>query len=111
MAKEIISLGMQNDGLRMTVRVAFWFVITSGAQPNLNISSAWSGASASDNTAIQAGTILEVVDSFSFPNGTPVANIKAYLQQEWSNRNAQIGGVGPNNTLGVFFDSVTGWSA
>jgi hypothetical protein len=110
MAKQIISLGASANSLQVTYSVVFWFPITSGARPQQN-GSLWSGASPAETTAIQNGTVLEVSASFGFPINTPIANIKAFLQQEWTNRNTQQAGVGPNSTFGVFFDSVNGWSA
>jgi hypothetical protein len=110
MAKEIISLGATNGGLTVTYTTLFWFPITSGAKAQTS-GSVWSGASTAENTAIQNGSVLEVQQSFSFPTGTSVTNVKAYLQQAWTNLNTQINGVGPASTAGVYYDSSTGWSA
>ena len=108
--KQIICMGLTSDGIEQQFSVLFWFPITSGAKAQAN-GSAWSGASPSENAAIEAGTVLEVAESYTFPTGMPVAGIKTYLQQEWANRNTQIAGAGPATDQGVFFDSATGWSA
>jgi len=110
MAKQIICMGMTSDGIEQQFSVLFWFSIATGVKPQPN-GSAWSGASASENAAIEAGTVLEVAESYTFPTGITVAAIKTYLQQEWTNRNTQIAGAGPATDQGVFFDSATGWSA
>lgn len=110
MSKEIIILGVSIVASSTTVNGLGWFAITTGAKPQAS-GSLWSGASAAENTAIQNGTVLEETFSFIFPTGLAVASIKAYLNAYWTARNAQIAGVGPNQFNGVFFDSVTGWSA
>ncbi len=77
--------------------------------PVTNATSAWQGASAPDLSAIQAGTIVEVVKGFTFPNATPAATIKSTLQSAFTALAAGL----PSKGLyyGIFFDSVTGWSA
>jgi hypothetical protein len=110
MAKEIVILGSSQNSLYTTVNAVCWFAITSGAKTQTN-GSAWGGASTAENTAIQAGTVLEEQNSFQFPTGLPTANMKAFLVQYWTNRNAQINGVGPGLYQNVFDDSITGWSA
>jgi hypothetical protein len=110
MAKEIIALSTSSNGTTVFYTVAFWYPITSGLKPVSSVSQ-WGGASAAENSAITAGSVIEEVNSFQFAIGTPVATIKTVLQQWWTARNTQLGGVGPNSVFGVFFDSVTGWSA
>jgi hypothetical protein len=110
MAKQIIALNQSSNGTEVSYGVAFWYSIASGLLPQ-TAGSVWTGASAPENAAIQAGSVKEEVQSFSFPVGTPIAAIKAVLQQAWAERNQQINGMGPNAVYGVFFDSVTGWSA
>lgn len=110
MAKEIIVLTQNSNGTTQNVQVAFWFAITTGPRPQTG-GSQWTGATTAENTAIQNGTVFEEVETFSFPVSTPVTAIKTIIQQYWTDRNAQIGGNGFNLWYGVFFDSVTGWSA
>ena len=88
----------------------FWYPISSGGLAQAS-GSAWSGASAGENTAIQNGSVLEEQQTFQFPVGTTPANIEAQLLQLWTNRNTQLGGKGPAQFAGVFNDSATGWSA
>lgn len=115
MAKEAIVLQKSSNGTEQTFSVAMWYPITSGAAP-VTSNSAWPGASAAGNTAIQNGSVIEELRSYSFPVNTPAAAIKAVLQQAWKERNAQIGGVRPDVYEGVYLDPVAittngGWSA
>jgi|SRR6185437_326340 len=110
MAKQIIALTKSTDGTTLSVTAAMWFPITAGAKP-VTANSAWTGASAAENTAIQNGSVLEEVRTFSFSVGEAAATIKATMQQAWTARNGQLNGIGPNVYNGIFFDSATGWSA
>jgi len=110
MAKQVIVLQRSTNGTQQTIQAAFWFAITSGAAP-VTANSAWAGASAAENQAIQNGSVLEEVQALTVPIGLAAANIKATLQQAWTERNNQLAGIGPNVFSGVFFDSGTGWSA
>lgn len=107
--KQIVVLDENSNGTEVFYRVAFWYPITASAVPQ-TAGSVWVpsgtsvGASAAENTAIQAGTIKEEVQSFSFPVGTPVAAIEAVLQQAWAKRNGQIAGQGANHFYGAFYD-------
>jgi hypothetical protein len=110
MAKQIIILGAAADNIMLNVSCAFWFPISSGAKAQIS-GSVWAGASGAENTAIQNGSVQEEQNTFSFPVGLAVANIKAFLLQYWTNRNARIAGVGQALYAGVYEDSVTSWSA
>ena len=110
MAKKIIVIGATTSPIIYNVNVLFWYPITSGQKSTTGVS-AWPGASAVENTAIQNGSVLEEQQSFQFPIGTTTANMKAYLDQYWTNRNSNLNGVGPGLFANVFEDSVTGWSA
>lgn len=109
-AKQIIVLGQSQNGTTVTIQAAFWYPITSGLLPQ-TAGSRWTGASAAENTAIQNGSVLEEIQSFSFPVGTTSTTIKDVLNKAWTQRNTALGGIGPNQFNGVFFDSVSGWSA
>lgn len=110
MAKRVIVLTRSSDGTTQNISAAFWYPITSGAQA-VTQNSAWSGASAAENTAIQNGSVIEEVRSFSFPVGQGPTDIKDVLLQAWNERDAQISGIGPAIYQGVYNDSSTGWSA
>ena len=109
MAKQIIILGVTTTPLLNSINCVFWYPISSSAKAVSGIS-VWPGASAAENQAIQAGSVLEETQSFQFPVGFTPASIKAFLLQYWANRNAQLAGVGPGQFANVFEDSITGWS-
>jgi hypothetical protein len=108
-AKQIIVVQQSANGAQQCYTVANWYAITTGLQAQTK-GSAWSGASAAENTAIQNGSVLEEVNTTCFPVGQDVGSIKLVLQKYWSVRNGEIGGIGPAQFQGVFFDSVSGWS-
>ena len=109
MAKQIIVLSSTSNGTTASYNFLFWFVITSGALSAGN--SAWTGASGAENTALNNGSVKEEVVSYNFPVGTATATINSVVNQAWTERNAQINGIGPNIFYGVFYDSITAWSA
>lgn len=111
--KQIIVLDARFSETEVSYRCVFWFPIT--AQPvTQTAGSVWvasgtsAGASAAENAAIQGGTIKEEAQVFTFPVGTPVSAIEAYLQAYWARRNGQINGQGANQFYGAFFDG-TAW--
>ena len=112
MAKEIIIAGVQQNPQSQALQITgwYWFPITSGAKTQAN-GSAWSGASAAENSAIEAGTVLEVSFIVNYPIGTPVATLKSLLQQDWANKNSALAGLGPAVDANVYYDGSTGWSA
>lgn len=109
MAKQIVPMNIAVSESQTVYTIAFWYPISSGIRTQGN-GSAWTpngaslGASAAEHAAIQAGTILEEVESFPFPTGTPIADVQAVLLAKWTNRNAQLGGVGPNKFYGIAYD-------
>lgn len=113
--KQIIVLDENSNETEVNYRIAFWFSITLNAVSQ-TAGSVWvasgtsAGASAAENSAIQAGTIREEVRSFTFPVGSPVSAIEAILQQAWTKRNGQINGQGANQFYGAFFDG-TSWGS
>jgi hypothetical protein len=115
MAKKLVVLSQTTNGIMQNYSVAFWFPITSTPRPQTN-GSVWiasgtsTGASAAESAAIQAGTVVEEVQAFSFPVGLVTSAIQSYLVQFWTNRNVQINGVGGNQYFGTSFDGVT-WSS
>jgi hypothetical protein len=108
--KQIIVLPKQTSGATDVLTVAFWYPISSGMQPQSS-GSQWTGASAAENSAIQAGTVKEEVEAFSFPVNSAPATMKDVLNKRWAVRNGELNGIGPNQYFGIFFDSVSGWSA
>lgn len=109
--KRVIVLTQSSSETEITYNGLFWIPVTSGIRTQ-TAGSLWVangtslGAAAAENTAIQNGTILEVPWSFQFPVGTPAATIEITLQQAWTNKNAQVNAVGPNQFYGFFYDGV-----
>lgn len=115
MPKQIIVQSQSTSETEVIYNVLFWFPITK--QPvTQTAGSSWTpsgtslGASSAENQAIQAGTVKEEGHSYVFPINLAVANIEAFLQQAWANRNAQLNGQGANQFYGSFFDGTT-WGA
>jgi hypothetical protein len=109
MANQIIILGSNINSVFTTVSLVFWYPITTGALATGGVS-AWPKASAAENAAIQAGTILEEQQSFQFPTGLTAAQMETYLLQYWTNRNAQLNGQGPGMFQNVGYNG-TAWVA
>lgn len=111
MAKQIIILGMNNTQTDIVANFIMWFpVVNAGDRvPRPNALSAWSGASATEIADIQSGAVVERQASENFPSGTTAAQMKALLQGRY---NAELAAFQPPGKFqGIFFDSVTGWSA
>jgi hypothetical protein len=109
MPNQIIVVSSSISNSMLNLNLVFWYVITSGIKTTTGVS-AWPNASTAENAAIQAGTILEEQNAFSFPMGLSAANIEAFLNQFWTNRNTAIGGVGPGNLANFGFNG-TAWVA
>ncbi len=109
MTTQIIILGSSINSVFTTVNLVFWFPITAGAQAASGVS-AWPKASAAENAAIQAGTILEEQQTFQFPTGMTAAQMENYCLQYWTNRNAQLNGQGPGMFANVGYNG-TAWVA
>jgi hypothetical protein len=112
-AKQIVILNTFGDGQTVSVTAAYWFPVPAqyqAAQATIctQCQSAWKGAAAGDNAALQNGTVVEFVYTLAFPQGTSTASMKAALLQKWNNVNTNI--VWPTQYYGVFLDSVSGWS-
>jgi hypothetical protein len=110
MSKKIIVIGASISNAIYNIQVVLWYPITSGQKTTTGVST-WAGASTAENSALQNGSVLEEVQNFQFPVNLPTTEIKIYLDQYWTNRNSNLGGVGPGLFANVFEDSITGWSA
>ena len=113
--KRIIVLTQNSNETEISYSGLFWIPITSGVRiqtsgSNWSASGGSAGASTAENTAIQNGSIAEVAWGYSFPVGTSVGTIEAFLQQAWANKNAEINGIGPNQYYGSWWDGTT-WSS
>lgn len=112
--KRVIVLTQSSTETQVSYSGLFWIPVSSGIRTQ-TAGSSWVpngtslGAIAAENTAIQTGSILEVSWGYSFPVNTPVATIESFLQQAWTNKNAQVNAIGPNQFYGFFYDGVA-WS-
>lgn len=114
MAKQIIVQRIEKGpGGDNNVGVVAWFAVAAGREiPIANAVSIWSGASASENAAIAAGQVIEESYSAQYTLTTTKSQIQADLVAKFNARQAVITArPNPNLFFGVFFDSVTGWSA
>lgn len=122
MAKDIVLLDVrEQQGGISTIRCVFWIPVTNG-YPAPTITSAYPAISQTDAAVfaqLQAGTMLEEVQSFAFPTSaietswsTVELIILAFYQ---ARKNYRAGTVSPLLDPGakyqVSHDSVTGWSA
>jgi hypothetical protein len=112
MAKQVIVMGVGiSNGLWVSSDCLFWYPITSGKQPQ-TAGSAWTGASAAENAAIQSGSVLEERTSIAMPYNNDASSNESALVQYWTNRNAQIAGRGPTQAQGTYYDPAGGgWVA
>ena len=111
MAKQIIILN-QIPGPGIVFQYALWAVVPTARQAFYAKSgavSAWSGASAAENTVIAAGQVAETVRTQGWPTGTTLAVIKAALQADFTAWQAQVNGVNNWTQFGTFFDG-TSWT-
>jgi hypothetical protein len=115
MAKQVIVLESNPaDGGFINIRAAMWYPVTAGQEvpiPTLT-KSAWAAASAQEVSDLQAGRVIEEVNAYKFPNSYSTATIKTELQSIYNARKAYLATVPfQGQYYGVFWDSVTGWSA
>ena len=111
--KQIIILDRLDLPSDNSFRYALWAAVPVSRQSfyaNATAVSAWSGASTAENTAIQAGQIVEKVDHFSAPAGTTIAQIQAILIAAWNVWQNHITNENPWSRYGTFFDGTT-WTA
>ena len=100
---KVIVLGKSTSGSWDTFNLLFWYDIASG-QKSQTAGSAWPNATATDNTAIQNGSVLEEPQNIMFPAGLAASNaaaVEAYINQAWNNRNAELNGVGPAQFVNI----------
>jgi len=74
---------------------------------NAAATSAWLGAQAADNTALQNGSVVEQVTPHVFPPGTNISQIESYLQNQWQNFQDHITNYNPWLHYGSTWDGTT----
>lgn len=114
MAKQIIVLETNPaDGGFNNLKVVFWFAIPSNRRvPIPSKVSVWEGASIAETTALQDGSVLEEIHNIKVPASYTGTEQKAVLNKAFTDRAAYLAAQPFKlQFAGVFFDSVTGWSA
>lgn len=114
MAKQIIVLVTgKGPGGDTLVNWLFWLAVAAGRElPLPGAVSAWTGASVAENAAIAAGTVIEVAHAAQYPANFTKSQIEAKLSAQFTTEQAALTAApNPMQFFGVFFDSVTGWSA
>jgi hypothetical protein len=93
-----------------TYQVVLWADVPVARQTyyaNPNAKSAWSGATTTDNTNLQTGAVVESIASQRVPPNTPLAQIEAFLQQQWTAYQNQITNYNPWIHYGSTWDGTT----
>jgi len=94
-------------------RYALWAVTPASRQAfyaNLNAKSAWKDIAPAELTALQNGSIVEKVDSFSNPTSLTLAQIKSQLEAIWTAYQAFVTAYNPWDRYGSFFDDTSTWT-
>lgn len=111
MAKQIIILRVtKGPGGDDNVSYLFWLAVASGREvPGVNPTSAWSGASLLENTAIANGSVIEESYSTQYPLAATIAQIRNDLLSKFTARQTVITALpDPNKYNGRFYDPATG---
>ena len=88
-AKQIINIGSAPTASgNITINYVMW--LTTSKPTITTATSVWSGASAAENAAIQAGTTVEVSGSITVSPGTSAASISTTLTTTYSQIEASI---------------------
>jgi len=103
-AKQVIILAVDSEPGQIRINYILW-VTTSTPNPIPGATSAWRGASASENAALAAGTTVEIGRNLAVPSGTTKAAIQTTLQNIFTQAQAAV----TSQPTGCFFDGTT-WS-
>lgn len=107
-AKQVVVLIVSSVPNFTNVSAICWLSTTAGIV--VSNGSNWTGASASENNAIKAGTTLEQSLSVSYPSTYSAAQIQSDLQARCNGLQATLAaGVQPGSFYGGFYDGA-GWS-
>ncbi len=116
MARQIIILENQNPGRSggdpIAYRYAFWLSVPSARQTflaNATATSAVKGATAAELTAIQNGSIKEVIGDFSVGAGTTIAQIETGLAALFASAQTALNSAAQNrwDHYGTTWDGTT----
>jgi hypothetical protein len=104
---------LERDGGRR-FRVALWNDVPLARQQfyaDPLKTSAWKGASALENSDLQAGKVVEVIEEISVPAGATLAQIQALLLDRWTDRQQEVQTVNPWVRYGTRRDGTGTWIA
>jgi hypothetical protein len=93
-----------------TYNVVLWADVPAARQSryaNANAKSAWSGATAADNTDLQTGVMTESLFTQRISAGTALPQIEALLQSAWQNFQNQVNSNNPWVRYGSTWDGTT----
>lgn len=109
--KQIIILEKVVGASVVSYKYALWAAVPLARQPfytrPTTYKSAWKDAALADNTALQAGQIVELVESFSTPTSQSLAQIKALLEARFTAFQTDITSTNLWDRYGSYFDGVT----
>lgn len=91
-------------------RYALWADVPVGRQTfyaNPSAKSAWTGATTTDNTNLQNGSVVEQVSTQRVPSGSTLAQIEAFLQTQATNYQTFITNFNPWSHYGSTWDGTT----
>jgi hypothetical protein len=94
-----------------TYRAALWADVPASrqqfyTQPTTYVS-AWSGATAADNTNLQNGSMVEIVILERVPPGTTITQVETNLQAAWTDYQNNITNYNPWAHYGSTWDGTT----
>jgi hypothetical protein len=93
-----------------TWQAALWADVPSSRQTfyaNAGATSAWSGATATDNTNLQNGSVVEQVITQRVPPGTSITQVETFLQNQWQTFQNNITNNNPWVHYGSTWDGTT----
>jgi hypothetical protein len=93
-----------------TWQAALWADVPASRQgfyANAAAKSVWSGATATDNTNLQNGSVVEQLITQRVPPGTNISQIESYLQNVWTNYQNSITNANPWVHYGSTWDGTT----
>lgn len=100
----------QPDGDPSNYNYALWADVPAARQSfyaNPSAVSAWKGALAADNTALQNGSVIELVTSQRVPPGSSLAQIETFLQNRWQDYQTFITNYNAWSHYGSTWDGTT----
>lgn len=118
MAKKIIILDKTEKNGRQ-YRVLFWLTVPVGREtfyvrPSgvdavgnpVPFTSEWKGASQTENEAIAAGSVHEIVEQYTLPASVNLAQVQAFLEARYAEHQQEVDDYNPWSWYGSFWDGV-----